>query len=39
MNVNPEPETILHPDADIVLIGSAEGEERFLERYRPVAAV
>lgn len=35
MTVNPGPEMVLPADADMVLIGSVEGEERFLERYRP----
>ena len=31
--VNPSPNTALPPDAEILVIGSAESEKRFLDRY------
>ena len=31
--VNPPPNTTLPPDAEIIVIGSAESEKRFLDRY------
>lgn len=33
MQVNPEPATVLSPGARLILIGSADSEERFLNRY------
>ena len=33
MRVNPEPTTVLPAGARLILIGSAESEERFLNRY------
>jgi Trk K+ transport system NAD-binding subunit len=33
LQVNPPPDTALEPEADLVLIGTVENEERFVERY------
>jgi voltage-gated potassium channel len=35
MTINPDPETRLVADADIVLIGTVEAEERFFDHYNP----
>jgi hypothetical protein len=33
--INPNAETILPSDGEMILIGSIESEERFFRRYRP----
>ncbi len=33
LTINPDPNMVLEPDAEMVLIGTAEAEQRFLSRY------
>jgi voltage-gated potassium channel len=35
--INPPPDHVLHPEAEMILIGSTEGERKFVEKYgKPV---